>query len=73
LGLPRNAYFTSLIMFNIGVELGQVTVIALAYFLFAKWFSGKPYYRSKIVIPLSAIIAAIAFFWTIQRIISSVN
>lgn len=68
MGLPKNAYFTSLIMFNVGVELGQVTVILLAYFLLAKWFSGKPYYRSRIVIPLSIVIALIAAFWTIQRI-----
>jgi hypothetical protein len=68
MGLPKNAYFTSLIMFNVGVELGQLTVILLAYFLLAKWFAHKPYYRSRVVIPLSILIAAIAAFWTIQRI-----
>lgn len=68
LGLPQNAYLVSLIMFNIGVELGQLTVILLAYFLLARWFGNKPYYRKVIVIPLSALIAAIAAFWTIQRI-----
>jgi ABC-type uncharacterized transport system permease subunit len=59
---------SSLIMFNIGVELGQLAVILLAYFLVAKWFAHKPYYRSRIVIPLSILIACIAGFWTIQRI-----
>ena len=68
LGLPQNAYLLSLIMFNVGVELGQMTVILLAYFLLAKWFGNKPYYRKRIVIPLSAIIALIAGFWTVQRI-----
>lgn len=68
LGLPQNAYFLSLIMFNIGVELGQLTVILLAWFLLAKWFSQKPYYRKAIVIPLSVMIAVIAGIWTIQRI-----
>ena len=68
LGLPQNAYLLSLIMFNVGVELGQLTVILLAYFLLARWFGKKPYYRKVIVIPLSAIIASIAAFWTIQRI-----
>lgn len=68
MGLPKNAYFTSLIMFNVGVELGQLTVILLAWFLLAKWFSKKDYYRSGIVIPLSIVIALTAFFWTIQRI-----
>ncbi|MES2003357.1 MAG: HupE/UreJ family protein [Bacteroidota bacterium] len=68
MGLPKNAYFTSLVMFNVGVELGQVTVILAAYFLLAKWFSTKAYYRSRIVIPISVLIACIAAFWTIQRI-----
>ncbi len=68
MGLPKNAYLTSLITFNIGVELGQATIILAAYFLLAKWFSDKPYYRSKIVIPISILIALTAAFWTVQRI-----
>jgi hypothetical protein len=68
LGLPQDSYLTSLVMFNIGVELGQVTVILSAYFLFGKWFGNKPYYRKRIVIPLSIAIALIATYWTIQRL-----
>jgi hypothetical protein len=68
LGLPENAYLLSLVMFNVGVELGQLTVILLAYFLLARRFGKKAYYRQRIVIPLSILIAAIAGFWTIQRI-----
>jgi hypothetical protein len=34
----------------------------------AKWLAAKPFYRSKIVIPLSVIIACVAAFWTIERI-----
>ena len=68
LGLPQNSYLTSLLMFNVGVELGQLTVILTAYLLLAKWFGNKPYYRNVIVIPLSVLIAVIAAFWTVQRI-----
>ena len=68
IGLPQNAYMSSLIMFNVGVELGQITVILAAYFLLAKWFANKPYYRSRIVIPISAIIALVALYWAIERI-----
>jgi len=67
LGLPSNSYLSSLIMFNLGVELGQLTVIGTAWFLLAKWFRHKPYYRKVIVIPLSVIIAMIAAYWTMQR------
>jgi|SRR5579862_7854048 len=68
LGLPESHYLLALVMFNIGVELGQTTVILLAFLLFAKWFGKKTYYRKFIAIPLSMIIAFIASFWTIQRI-----
>jgi hypothetical protein len=68
LGLPQNAYLLSLVMFNVGVELGQLTVILLAYFLLAKWFSHKPGYRKYVVVPLSAAIALFAFGLAIQRI-----
>src|SRR6185369_1384441 len=45
LGLPSHSYFTSLIMFNAGVELGQLTVILAAFLLFGKWFGDKPWYH----------------------------
>ncbi len=67
LGLPSNSYISSLVMFNIGVELGQLTVILIAFFLVGAWFGKKPYYRKYIVVPLSLLIAAIALFWVIQR------
>lgn len=68
LGLPKDHYFTCLVMFNIGVELGQIAVILIAYLLIARWFREKPYYRNRIVIPISLLIALIAFCWTIQRL-----
>jgi len=54
-------------MFNLGVELGQITVILAAFFLIGLPFSNKPFYRNKIVIPLSIIIAVIAAYWTVER------
>ncbi|HEY4108157.1 HupE/UreJ family protein [Puia sp.] len=68
LGLPSNAYLLSLVMFNIGVELGQMTIIFAAFFLLGKRFGDKPWYRQRVVIPVSVSIAAIAAFWTVQRL-----
>jgi HupE / UreJ protein len=68
LGLPPNDYLLSLVMFNVGVEFGQLTVILLAYFILLKWVNEKPYYRRGIVIPVSSLIAIIAGFWTIERL-----
>ena len=69
LGLPQQSYLLSLVMFNLGVELGQGMVIGLAYFLIARWFADKPYYRRAVVVPLSILIALVAAIWTVQRII----
>jgi hypothetical protein len=68
LGLPRNQFLLSLLTFNLGVELGQLTIILAAWFLVGKWFSEKPWYRKRIVYPVSAVIACIALFWTVQRV-----
>jgi HupE/UreJ protein len=67
LGLPENQFITALLTFNLGVELGQITVILLAWLLISKWFSKKPWYRTRIVIPISVVIAVIALYWTIER------
>jgi hypothetical protein len=68
LGLPKTSYLSSLVMFNVGVELGQLTIILSAYYLIGRWLGDKPIYRKAVVIPLSIIIAFIAAFWTVQRI-----
>ena len=68
IGLPQKAYFISLITFNIGIELGQITVILIAYTLVAKWVSQKQLYRSRIVVPISAMICIVALIWTVQRL-----
>ena len=67
LGLPKNQFLTSLITFNVGVELGQISVILITWLLIGKWFSNKPWYRTRIVIPISSVIAIIGLYWTIER------
>jgi len=67
LGLPPGSYFNALVSFNVGVELGQIAVILTAYFLTAKWFSHKSWYRQRVVNPVSFAIAMTALYWTIER------
>ena len=69
IGLPKNQFLSSLLSFNIGVELGQITIIFTAYFLISKWFSNNIWYKERIVYPISAIIACVALYWTIERIV----
>ena len=67
LGLQRHDFLTALIGFNGGVELGQISVVALA-FLVVGWLRPRASYRRIVVIPASVAIAVVAVFWTVQRI-----
>lgn len=68
LGLPRDKFYESLLSFNIGVELGQISIIFLCWLSFGFWFSEKKFYRSHIVQPLSVSIGLIAVYWFFARI-----
>jgi hypothetical protein len=69
IGLPKNQFLSSLLSFNVGVEIGQITIIFAAYFLISKWFSNKIWYKERIVYPISTVIACVALYWTIERIV----
>ncbi len=72
LGLPREAFLTALLTFNLGVEGGQLTVIALA--LAAVFpFMNKGWYHQRVVIPASILIAAIGLYWTLVRVLAGTN
>jgi len=69
-GISHTNLLTSLVAFNVGVEIGQLAVIFLCYFTFIKWFRNKSWYKSRIVYPISTTIACIALYWTIERIVN---
>lgn len=68
-GMPDDAFTTALISFNVGVELGQLTIIVFAFTAVGIWFGKKQWYRQAIVIPLSAMIAITGLYWTYDRIV----
>jgi hydrogenase/urease accessory protein HupE len=67
-GMPEDDFAVALISFNIGVELAQLTVIALAFAAVGFWFRHKEWYRKVIIIPGSAMISITGLLWTFQRI-----
>jgi hydrogenase/urease accessory protein HupE len=67
LGLPRSEFLPALISFNLGVEGGQLTVIAAAFLLVGLPFRGRSWYHSRVVVPASCAIAAVGLFWSVQR------
>lgn len=67
-GLPSENFYSSLISFNVGIEIAQLSIIIVLYFVLGRLFNSKKWYFNRIVYPLSGMIASIALFWTIQRL-----
>lgn len=68
IGLPRNKFYTSILSFNAGVEIGQVTVILCVFLLIIIPFGRKKEYRKFVVYPLSVVISLIAAYWFFKRV-----
>ena len=68
-GLPKDNFTSLLLAFNIGVELGQITVIFLAFIITYITFN-KNWKREIVRIPASIAISFIGIFWFIERIIN---
>lgn len=66
LGLPEGQFVTALVSFNVGVELGQVSVLLAAWLLLHRSFAA-PWYRPRIVLPASAAIAVTGAWWAVSR------
>jgi hydrogenase/urease accessory protein HupE len=66
-GFPPGQLVTSLAAFTVGVEAGHVAILLTA-FLSLGWFRNRKWYRSRVAIPLSLAIAAIAIWWLVQRV-----
>ena len=68
-GLPKDNFMSLLLAFNIGVELGQLSILMIA-FLLINLILNKSFQIDKIRIPASVIIGFIGLFWFIQRIVT---
>lgn len=68
-GLSGRTFIVGLVCFNGGVELAQVLVVATGYFLLVRPYSARPWYRERIVKPVALIIACVAIYWTVVRLV----
>ncbi|MBL9205651.1 MAG: HupE/UreJ family protein [Opitutaceae bacterium] len=66
--LPPSSLLVGLLGFNVGVEFGQLTVIALAW-VATLWIKDPVHYRRRVVIPGSLLIALPGLWWMIERIV----
>lgn len=67
-GLPQSEFIPALVGFNVGVEIGQLTVISIAFLAVGLWFNRKSWYRARIAVPASVVIAAVGSYWFVERV-----
>jgi hydrogenase/urease accessory protein HupE len=70
IGVSTAYFVTALLSFNLGVELGQLAVIAGCFIMFG-WFRNKPWYRSAITIPASVVIGFVGAYWFVERVLAA--
>jgi hypothetical protein len=68
-GLPEELYLAALLWFNVGVELGQVSLLLGAYLAITVWFKDPFMYRRAVVIPGSIAIGALGGYWLVERLL----
>jgi HupE / UreJ protein len=66
MALPREALATSLFMFNLGVEIGQLAVVALVWPAL-RWIQ-RSAYAAPVTRWVSAAVTACGLFWFVQRV-----
>ncbi|MBX2825360.1 MAG: HupE/UreJ family protein [Gammaproteobacteria bacterium] len=80
LGMSTVTFFIALLGFNIGVELGQLSVAAACLLFIALVFGRRPdsgaersaheaRYRRWLVVPVSALIGAVGLYWLVTRLL----
>jgi hydrogenase/urease accessory protein HupE len=67
-GMPKGDFAEALISFNVGVELGQLSVILIAFLMLRFWFRDQQKYRQFIVVPGSVLISIIGTYWFLDRL-----
>ncbi len=76
LGLPPGQFWSALIGFNLGVEIGQLSVILVAAVLGAllrRWLrdeAGQRLYRSAVALPGSLAIGLTGLWWGVTRLLA---
>ncbi len=68
IGLPDNHLSVALLTFNVGVELGQLLVVGVAYLLYRS-FANRPKFALARTPALYAI-GSVAAYWSIGRVVS---
>lgn len=67
-GLDSQNFIIALLGFNLGVEIGQLLIIAVCMLGVGLWLGKYANYRKLLSIPASVIVGSIGLFWFFQRV-----
>ena len=70
LGLPARDFVVGLLAFNVGVELGQLATILVAYLSIGIWIVHHSWYRVRFAVPMSLLIGLVGCYWFVERVMS---
>ncbi|MGD1983286.1 MAG: HupE/UreJ family protein [Chromatiaceae bacterium] len=66
IGLSGTHFYSALLAFNLGVELGQLSVIVLCFLAVGSMMK-RPVYQRLVVVPTSCVIALTGAYWVVER------
>lgn len=64
--VDRDDFLPAIFSFNVGIELGQLAVVIIAFAAVALWWK-RDWYCKAIARPASAAIAAAGLYWAVER------
>jgi hypothetical protein len=64
--IPQEFFLPSLVVFNVGIEVGQFSILAVAIPLL--FWLDKQVYARKVLTIFSAVICVLAVFWVVERV-----
>lgn len=64
--IPPQDFLPALLSFNLGIELGQIAVVGIAFAAVSLWWKRETY-QKHIARPASALIALCGLFWAVER------
>jgi len=67
-GMPKDSFALALISFNVGIEFGQLAVIAIAWLALSAWIRDEAFYRRLVVLPVSVLISLVGLYWFWERL-----
>jgi hypothetical protein len=69
IGLPRGDIPLALLMFNVGVEIGQLAFVALILLLVRAFKVLQVYWPRPVALLPAYAVGSLGAFWTIQRLV----